>query len=77
MIKFKLDKALPFLNKVAVQGIWRANYPDGNMYYILQDEAEQQLRDGNWSIPEDILKVWSTDDSIVSDALLAAAPWNL
>ena len=77
MINFKLDKALPFLNKVAVQGVWSTNYPSGNIYYLLQDEEGTQLMAGNWQIPEDILKIWGTDDSIVSDALLAAAPWNL
>lgn len=77
MINFKLEKPLPFLNKKAEQGVWRANYPDGLMYWILQDADGQHLKDGNWNIPKDILDIWGEDDSVVSNALLESAPWNL
>ena len=46
------------------------------MYYILQNQHGTNLKDGNWLVPDDVIQAWGPDDSVVSDALIAAAPWN-
>ena len=76
MIIAQLPTPIVFLNTTAVQVAWMVTYPSNTMYYILQNQHGTNLKDGNWLVPDDVIQAWGPDDSVVSDALIAAAPWN-
>lgn len=76
MITAQLETAIPVFNKEITQVAWRLSYPENQMYYQLQTENGQSLKEGNWTVPSEVIQTWGEDDSIVSDALIAAAPWN-
>ncbi len=76
MIIAQLPTPIVFLNTTAVQVAWMVTYPSNTMYYILQNQHGTNLKDGNWLVPDDVIQAWGPDDSVVSDALIAATPWN-
>lgn len=76
MIIAQLPTPIVFLNTTAVQVAWMVTYPSNTMYYILQNQHGTNLKDGNWLVPDAVIQAWGPDDSVVSDALIAAAPWN-
>jgi len=76
MITVELQTPIQFFNKEITQIAWRLNYPDNLMYYQMQTSDGFCLKDGNWFVPDGIVKKWKVDDSIVSNALIAAEPWN-
>jgi hypothetical protein len=75
MIKVKLENEIDFLGKVITQVAWRVNYPDNEMYFELQTEKGDNLKNGNWSVPVEVVNSWGLDDSVISNALLEAKPW--
>ena len=77
MVNFKLDTPIPYINSDITDGKWSLNYPSRQMYWILVDFNQNKLIDGNWEVPEDVVtNDWGPDDAI-SNALIAAAPWNI
>lgn len=76
MIIAQLPTPIVFINTTATQVAWMVTYPSNVMYYVLQNQHGTNLKDGNWLVPTEVIEVWGPDDSVVSDALIAAAPWN-
>jgi len=75
MIIAQLPEPIVFINTTATQVAWMVTYPSNVMYYVLQNQHGTNLKDGNWLVPDEIVQVWGPD-SVVSDALILAAPWN-
>jgi len=38
-------------------------------YWQLQDASGSNIYDGNWSVPQDVLEIWGTDDTIIIASL--------
>jgi hypothetical protein len=76
MIIAQLPEPIGFINTTATQVAWMVTYPSNTMYYVLQNQNNTILKDGNWLVPNEVIQAWGPDDSVVSDALIAAAPWN-
>ena len=76
MIIAQLPEPIAFINTNATQVAWMVTYPSNVMCYILQNQHGTNLKDGNWTVPQDVIDAWGPDDSVVSDALITAAPWN-
>ena len=79
---FTLPTPIPYINTTATQGFWYCIYLGGtvsNTYWQLQDVNGNNLPNltGNWTIPPDVVAKWGIDDTIVTAALVAAAPWNI
>lgn len=75
MIVGQLPTPLPYINDVITQVAWRVTYPENLMYYELQNSYGLPLANGNWMVPTTVTNVWCSDDSVVTDALIAAQPW--
>ena len=79
-ISFVLPKKLPYFKTFATQGNWHCFYLDANSAIInwqTQDANGMLLTQGNWNIPPDVLAIWGTDNSVVTDALILAAPYDV
>ena len=75
MIVANLLEPIPFFNKALTKIAWEVSYPSCQMYYQLQDDGGLNLKSGNWNVPMDIILPWGEDDSIITNAVLSAAPW--
>jgi hypothetical protein len=76
MITVQLPNEIQAFGKIITQVAWRVNYPDNLMYYQLQTVLGLSIKEGNWSVPNEIINIWGVDDSIISNALIQAQPWN-
>jgi hypothetical protein len=76
MIIAQLPTPIPIFNKEITQVAWRLQYPENFMYYQMQTSEGLCLKEGNWTVPIEVIQSWGEDDSVVSDALITAAPWN-
>ena len=75
---FTLTTPIPFINTTITDGYWYGfdlGADSCNTYWALQANG-QDVVTGNWPIPEDVFQAWGNDNSIVTTALVAAAPWN-
>jgi hypothetical protein len=77
MITAQLPQPISAFNKMITQIAWRINYPENLMYYQLQIAEGTSLKEGNWIVPIEVINAWGTDDSVISNAVLAAKPWEL
>jgi hypothetical protein len=77
MISAQLEQPIQVFNKTLTQIAWKINYPENWMYYELQTAEGISFKEGNWIVPIEVINVWGTDDSIISNAVLAAKPWEL
>jgi hypothetical protein len=75
MIIGQLPIPLPYINDSITRVSWRVTYPENTMYYQLQNDTGQLLAHGNWQVPTSVTDVWGDDDTVVTDALIAASPW--
>lgn len=76
MITAQLPTPIPAFVKIITQIAWRVNYPDNLMYYQLQTEEGVLLKEGNWTVPTEVVEVWGADDSVISNAVIEAKPWE-
>lgn len=76
MITAQLTQSIPVFGKTITQVAWRVNYPENMMYYQLQTAEGISLKEGNWIVPIEVVDAWGTDDSVISDALITAKPWE-
>jgi hypothetical protein len=77
MIKAQLPTPILAFGKTITQIAWRINYPENLMYYQLQTDDGISLKEGNWIVPIEVINAWGTDDSVISNAVLAAKTWEL
>jgi hypothetical protein len=52
-------------------------YPDNVAYYQLTTSDDLVLKDGQCFIDDAVVQAWGTDDSVITDAIISAAPWNI
>lgn len=76
MIIAQLTTPIPVFNKEITQVAWQVNYPENMMYYQLQTAEGTSLKEGTWTVPAEVVNAWGVDDSVISDALITAKPWE-
>jgi hypothetical protein len=77
MIAFDFPTPIPFIgSKIITKGEWNLQYPSRQMYYRLLDVDGNQLLIGNWLAPAEIVDNDWGPDSVITDALIEAAPWD-
>ena len=77
MIISTLQTPIPYFNVTATKIGWILSYPDCVTYYQLLDDAETKLYDGHHVVDKVIVQTWGEDDSVITNAIVAAAPWNI
>ena len=77
MIIAILDTPIPYFNVTATKIGWVLSYPDCIAYYQLLDDAESKLYDGHCAIDKTIVQAWGEDDSVITNAIIEASPWNI
>jgi hypothetical protein len=60
------------ITKIATKIRWyMLNYPESTVsYYELQTESGETVSRGNINIPQDIIDVWGTDDSVIEKYII-------
>lgn len=76
MITAQLPTPIPAFNKFITQIAWRVNYPENLMYYQLQTADGISFKEGNWLVPIEVINAWGVDDSVISNAVIEAKPWQ-
>lgn len=77
MIISTLTTPIPYFNVTATKIGWILSYPDCIAYYQLLDDLEVKLYEGHYIVDQSIVQLWGTDDSIITNAIVNAAPWNI
>ena len=77
MIISTLQTPIPYFNVEATKIAWVLTYPDCVTYYQLLDDVESKLYDGYYVVDKAVVQAWGEDDSIITDAIVNAAPWNI
>ena len=73
-------KPINYLDKVLVSGFWYCvflNEKAATIQASLCDEIGTVHHTLTWDVPTEIVEQWGTDNSIVTDAFLAAKGWNI
>jgi hypothetical protein len=60
------------ITKVATKIRWyMLNYPAGTTsYYELQTESGEMITNGNITIPQEVIDIWGTDDSVIENYII-------
>jgi hypothetical protein len=60
------------ITKTATKIRWyMLNYPEGTRsYYELQTESGEVVSNGTLNIPQEIIDVWGTDDSVIENYII-------
>lgn len=77
MIKANLLFPIPYFNTLATIIAWKISYPSNIAEYQLLDIYNNILTKGSYQVPQSIVDSWGPDDSVITDAIVAAAPWNV
>lgn len=77
MITATLTSPIPYFNVTITKLKWVLTYPDNVAYYQLTTDSDLVVRDGQCFIDDAIVQSWGADDSVITDAIIAAAPWNI
>lgn len=77
MIKAQLITPIQSFGKIITQIVWNVSYPNNLLYYQLQTADGFVMKDGNWIVPNEIINTWALDDTIISNAVINAEPWNI
>lgn len=53
------------------------NYPKSNAcYWALKDADNKLLKEGDHSIPQNVIDSWGTDDSVIENYLVETKVWE-
>jgi len=77
MITATLTSPLTYFNTTLTKLKWVMTYPDNVAYYQLTTSEDLVLKDGQCFIDDAVVQAWGADDSIITDAIINAAPWNI
>lgn len=56
---------------------WMLNYPKSNdCYWALKDNDGKLLKEGNYTIPTNVIDGWGTDDSHIQNHLINQKVWE-
>ena len=77
---FVLSQPLDFVYTKLTKGAWYCTYLDNVQAYIswslFDDQTNNALMAGSWKLDDETFKNWGADNTVVTNALLLAAPWN-
>jgi hypothetical protein len=77
MIISTLATPIPYFNVNLTKIGWILSYPDCVAYYQLLNDSDIKMYEGHYRVDEAIVQSWGTDDSVITDAIVAGAPWNV
>jgi hypothetical protein len=77
MIISTLTPSIPYFDATLTKIAWRLSYPDNLVYFELRTDNDIAAYQGNYTVSDSIIQAWGADDSVITDAIIAAAPWNL
>jgi len=77
MITAILPSPLIYFNTTLTKLKWAMTYPDNVAYYQLTTSDDLILKDGQCFIDDTTVQSWGADDSVITDAIIALAPWNI
>lgn len=77
MIISTLTTPIPYFDVSLTKIAWRLSYPDNLVYFELRTDTDVIAYQGNYIVSDSIIQIWGADDSIITDAIVTAAPWNL
>jgi hypothetical protein len=77
MITATLTSPLTYFNTTLTKLRWTMTYPDNVAYYQLTTSEDLVLKDGQCFIDDAVVQSWGADDSIITNAIVNAAPWNI
>jgi hypothetical protein len=77
MIISTLTTPIPYFDVSLTKIAWRLSYPENLVYFELRTNDDIVAYQGNYTISDNIIQTWCADDSVITDAIVAAAPWNL
>lgn len=72
-----LTTPIPYFNVSATKIGWVLSYPDCVAYYQLLNSEDIKLYDGHYLVDPMVVQAWGEDDSVITDAIVNAAPWNI
>jgi len=77
MVITNLQTPIPYFNVTATKIGWVLSYPDCVAYYQLINENDIKLYDGHYVVDSAVVQAWGADDSVITNAIVNAAPWNI
>jgi len=77
MITATRPSPLTYFNTTLTKLKWAMTYPDNVAYYQLTTADDLILKDGQCFIDDATVQSWGADDTIITDAIIALAPWNI
>lgn len=77
MIISTLAIPIPYFNVSITKIGWVLSYPDCVAYYQLLNDSEINLYEGHYVVDTAIVQLWGEDDSVITNAIVSAAPWNI
>lgn len=77
MITATLPTPITYFNTSLTKLRWNLSYPDNVAYYQLTTDSDLVLKDGQCFIDDATVQSWGTDDSVITNAIIASAPWNV
>jgi hypothetical protein len=77
MITSTLPTPLVYFNTTLTNLKWAMTYPDNVAYYQLTTSDDLVLKDGQCFIDSSVVESWGKDDSVITNAIINAAPWNI
>jgi len=77
MITATLPSPLTYFNTTLTKLRWTMTYPDNVAYYQLTTSEDLVLKDGQCFIDDAVVQAWGADDSIITNAIINSAPWNI
>jgi hypothetical protein len=77
MIISTLATPIPYFNVSLTKIGWVLSYPDCVAYYQLLNDSNMKMYEGHYIVDEAIVQAWGADDSVITNAIVNAAPWNV
>lgn len=77
MIISNLQTPIQFFNIQITKIGWTMSYPDNVAYYQLLTTNNIKVYDGHYVVPDDVVQQWGNDDSVITNQITSAEPWNI
>lgn len=77
MIISNLQTPIQFFNVEITKIGWALTYPSNSAYYQLYTNDGIKVIDGHYIVDSLIVQSWGVDDSVITDAIVNASPWNI
>lgn len=77
MVISNLSTPIPYFNVNLTKIGWILSYPDCVAYYQLLNDSDIKMYEGHCRIDDATVQAWGPDDSVITNAIIALAPWNI